>query len=228
MGKPLKKSDQGKPWNRDRNKLEPRAYGTRAMRTRFLIVCEGEKTEPNYFRALEQSLPRGMVEIRVEGVGDNTRSLMRRTKETRDKLCRASGLPFNQVWAVFDRDSFPADDFDNAIHMAKADKIRCAWSNEAFELWYLLHFEDRQAAMDRTEYGPKLTKHLRKRYKKNDEQMYKQISKCGGDEAQAIRRATRLEDNRKAAGTTPAKANPCTTVYLLVEALRKAAETNPA
>lgn len=36
--------------------------------------------------------------------------------------------------------------------MAKDNNIGCAWSNEAFELWYLLHFIDRITSMERSEY----------------------------------------------------------------------------
>ena len=46
---------------------------------------------------------------------------------------------FDRVRIVFDRDEFP--DFDEAIQQAAEYKINCAWSNESFELWLLLHFK---------------------------------------------------------------------------------------
>ncbi len=36
-----------------------RAFETRDKRVYFLIVCEGTKTEPEYFKAIEKELPPG-------------------------------------------------------------------------------------------------------------------------------------------------------------------------
>jgi len=41
-----------------------RRVGTREVRQRFLIVCEGEETEPNYFRAFKAP---GLV-VKIEDV----------------------------------------------------------------------------------------------------------------------------------------------------------------
>ena len=49
-----------------------RKVDTRTKLVYFLIVCEGEKTEPNYFKELEKELPRGTVELKIEGTGRNT------------------------------------------------------------------------------------------------------------------------------------------------------------
>lgn len=155
----------------------------------------------------------------VVGEGANTLSLVRRAQDLRDQ--RAKGdYPFDQVWVVFDRDSFDRDNFDNAIHMAEADEIGCAWSNEAFELWYILHFEDRQTGMRRTEYKKKLSKYLGVHYRKNATDMHEQLA-ARGNPVVAAKRAKRLEESRIDDGITPSLANPCTTVYKLVDELRK-------
>ena len=73
-----------------------RAVNTRALRQRFLIVCEGEKTEPSYFRKFR--VPKEV--IKVIGVGANTVSLVRRTIDLRQEG------DYEQVWCVFDRNSF--------------------------------------------------------------------------------------------------------------------------
>ena len=72
-------------------------------RPRILIVCEGEKTEPNYFRAFR-------VTNNVFGEGLETI----RVVEEAERLNEVDG-PFDRIWCVFDRDSFPADNFDNAV-----------------------------------------------------------------------------------------------------------------
>ena len=40
-----------------------RVVGQRPKRRFFLIVCEGEKTEPNYFEAIRLKLPKDMMLI---------------------------------------------------------------------------------------------------------------------------------------------------------------------
>jgi hypothetical protein len=42
--------------------------------------------------------------------------------------------PYHEVWCVFDKDSFLPQDFNGAIQLAKSNRIRVAYSNEAFEL----------------------------------------------------------------------------------------------
>jgi hypothetical protein len=40
--------------------------------------------------------------------------------------------------AFLTRDSFPDDDFDNAVAKTRGhDFLSAGWSNEAFELWYV-------------------------------------------------------------------------------------------
>src|SRR4051812_24536345 len=112
------------------NSYSRRRADNREESHRFLLVCEGEKTEPNYFRAFR--VPG--LDLRVHGAGDNTKNLVLIADELR------SQDEYDQVWCVFDRDSFPADRFNAALEMAQSRGIRVAYSNEAFELWYLLHF----------------------------------------------------------------------------------------
>lgn len=216
MGKPVKVSDLKTPWCRRELRRKTRL---RPSRERILIVCEGERTEPNYFNALGRTLMSHVVELVVEGPGMNTLSLVREAIRLRDT--EADGpLPYDQTWAVFDRNSFPPHDFDNAIHKAGSDNVKCAWTNEAFELWYVLHFEYRTTAMSRDEYKGRLTELLDQEYKKNAPDMYRQLA-AKGNEAQAIDWARRLDEEATVGRTLPSRANPCTTVYRLVEELNR-------
>jgi hypothetical protein len=131
-----------------------------------------------------------------------------------------SGNSFDHIWVVFDRDSFQADDFDNAIHKAQAAEIECAWSNEAFELWFILHFEFRNTGMSRDEYKGKLSQLLDRTYVKNSEDMYLTLSRIG-NQTQAIAWAKTLSNNFSERTIPPSRSNPCTTVYLLVEKLNE-------
>lgn len=126
---------------RNRLGLQTRRVETRPLRWRCLIVCEGEKTEPHYFEAFPVN---AKVEIVVEGQGMNTVSLVDHAVARRDE-----DGSFDEVWCVFDRDSFPAEHFNLAIDRAAREALLVAYSNEAFELWYLLHFCYLDAAVSR-------------------------------------------------------------------------------
>lgn len=201
----------------------------RALRKYFLIVCEGEKTEPYYFEGFKNDLPKGVLEsvtIDITGTGKNTLSLIEEVMTQRDVREQATGRRYDQVWAVFDRDNFPAQNFNNAIFKARQlrPEIYCAWSNEAFELWYLLHFDFFQNAMSRMEYQVKLEAAIKQRmgqvykYNKRDPGLYRILKRYGSVE-QAIVRAKRLHDQYHSENF--AEHNPCSLVYLLVAELRK-------
>jgi len=184
----------------------------REPKNRFLIVCEGEKTEPNYFRRFR--VPREVVEIRIHGTGYNTMSLVTEALQLREKLGYTG--EDDQVWCVFDRDNFRKQQFNDAIQMAQSSRLKVAYSNEAFELWYLLHFDYCDTALHRKQYIVKLSERMGRPYQKNDDEMYDRLIHT---QETAILHARRLHGEQT--DRAPADANPSTTVYLLVEELRK-------
>lgn len=191
----------------------------KSKRVYFLIVCEGEKTEPNYFKAITDDFPIGTIAIvDIEGTGKNTLGIIDECLLIRDKSLKK----YDRIWAVFDRDSFPAVKFDNAINKAEANGIKCAWSNEAFELWFLLHFQFVNTPMDRDLYKSYLEREVRSKgltnytYLKNSTYTYN-ILKSRGNKIQAIAWAKKLEDVYS--DRSYSKHNPCTKVHLLIEEL---------
>lgn len=199
-----------------------RRQGTRAQKVSFLIVCEGEKTEPNYFRAFIERWSE-VKEVNVKGCGCSTCQLIIEAKKLREKLERERMVPFDRVWLVFDKDEFK--DFNKAIADAKKEGMNCAWSNQAFELWYVLHFQYLDTGVDRKQYIEMIEDKVRKasksktfKYKKNDEGFY-QILQAHGEEEQAIKRARKLRENMGKKKNYAAH-NPRTEVDLLVDELR--------
>jgi hypothetical protein len=184
----------------------PRTTNTRNVKQRFLIVCEGEKTEPNYFRSFR--VPRLVVD--VKGLGANPSRLVERAIEE-SKLDA-----YDQVWCVFDRDSWTVDDFNGAIAAAEKRKFKVAYSNEAFELWYVLHFEFLNTGIARKDYNERLTTLLRRRYEKKSNSMYEELL---GRQATAIAHAEKLLTQYDR--PNPASDNPSTTVHLLVQELNR-------
>ena len=142
-------------------------------RRRILIVCEGTKTEPNYFNSiidfykLNGSVISGeTVAFAVEGTGRSTLNLV----SYAEKRQMRGADKFDTIWCVFDKDDFANDDFDNAIAKCQSHNyLRVAWSNEAFELWYVLHFEYLNSSPARNE-GK-----ARRYYEEQLDVMFKQI-----------------------------------------------------
>ena len=70
-----------------------RLIGKRPPRRHFLIVCEGEVTEPAYFEELRNRLPPEMVErIVLQGVGRGTTQLLKETDQRNRGIGRAAQI----------------------------------------------------------------------------------------------------------------------------------------
>lgn len=194
----------------------PRSYMDRSLnirnpKQRFLIVCEGKKTEPNYF--LKFPIPKDSV-VSVLGEGANTVSLVRKAIELRDKSTEVDKVIYDQVWCVFDRDSFSAKNFNEAFEVANQNEIKIAYSNEAFELWYILHFQYLDTGLSRKDYMKILSQKLRHEYEKNSETIYEELL---SKQSNAIKNAGRLYSQFEP--HNPEKDKPSTTVFILVELL---------
>ena len=198
--------------------LDSRRQGRRPVQRNFLIVCEGEKTEPYYFESIKRRMKSGAgSKVEVVGAGAHTRDLVDCARNAIAKR-KAEGLPmYYHVWLVFDKDSFEDDDFDNAVKMAESENWHAAWSNEAFELWYLLHFQDvAGGALSRERMFAMLGEYLGHKYLKNDRCMFDVVKEHS---YHAIERARRLAD--RWLGQSPHLACPCTMVWPLVDELLK-------
>jgi hypothetical protein len=117
------------------------------------------------------------------------------------------------------------NEFNNAVQRCQHTKpvIGCAWSNEAFELWYLLHFHFYNHSMSRKNYQDAIEENLKPilgpayRYQKNSADMYDLLKEHGSLDG-AIRNAKRLAQNYEKREDY-ANQNPCTMVWRLVEEL---------
>lgn len=207
--------------------LRVRAAGKRPKGRSYLIVCEGTKTEPNYFEALRKKLSGGEGDkVVVVGAQDNTLGIVDRARAEIELRNKSDNPPYYHVWLVFDRDSFPADDFDNAIAAAAEEDARfksegdmifphwhAAWSNEAFELWYLFHFQENiGGALSRDRFKELLNAHLGFKYQKNAPDMFERLLPNVGE---ALKRAERAFA-RWPVEVPFHERNPATAVYQLV------------
>lgn len=163
------------PKERQRLQLE-RKLGRRASYDRILIVSEGSKTEPNYFKEIraEYRLHSANVEVQPGALGTQPIQVVEYARELFENGDSYKGIRprvFEQVYAVFDRDDHPT--FHDALARARAldgalrndlkqpVKFAAIPSRPSFEFWLLLHFEDVHHLIHRTEVMRRLKRHLR-------------------------------------------------------------------
>ncbi|MEI8299445.1 MAG: RloB family protein [Pseudomonadota bacterium] len=162
------------PKERQRRQLE-RKLGRRASHDRILIVSEGSKTEPNYFKEIraEYRLHSANVEVQPGALGTEPIQVVDYARELFENGDRHKGIRprvFEQVYAVFDRDDHRT--FHNALARARAldgtlrndlrqpVKFAAIPSRPSFEFWLLLHFEDVRHLIHRDEAMRRLKRFL--------------------------------------------------------------------
>ena len=208
-----------KSWGKNRDQ----APAIHIRPERILIVTEGTKTEPYYFegfrKRINDSFEGEYITVEVIGMGENTVSLFNSARHLAEKSFEG----YTQVWVVYDKDSFPARDFNAIEDLCRAASgngvsYKAAWTNESFELWFLLHFCFVDSALDRASIPRRLSRHLAKaghgKYQKARSDMFDLLRPYMGF---AISNAKRLEEANK--GKTPSQSNPGTTVHHLVNEL---------
>lgn len=203
------------------NKRDPRVARNlrrvsfvREVKQTFLIVCEGVNTEPDYFNAFRLT----SANIKAVGQGINTVGLVQKALRIREEE-RKKGRDYDQCWVVFDKDDFPDNDFNRAIALAQTSGMKVAYSNQAFEYWFLLHYNLIQGPMHRNLYAEKLSGLLGMAYSK-EAGFASQLFRVLADKRdQAIRNAKAIM--RQMENVPPAQAESSTTVHLLVEELNK-------
>ena len=216
--KPEKKSDMNKAWKRsrrDRARLISPEY--------HLIVTEGTKTEPQYFRSISEVINQkyhDKIQLEIHGERKDTLRLLDKAVSR----VRRSIKVFKHVWIVYDTDDFPPERINQTVEECKkltTDETiyHALWSNQCIELWFMLHFNFVESDQHRSEYIPKLTEWLNRigkgEYEKNREDIYDTLRPYLND---AIRNAKKLDESNRY--KTPANAAPGTKVYELLELLR--------
>ena len=216
---------------KSKRKTEPlleRAEAKILEKPTILIVCEGENTEPSYFRQFKLS----SATIKPIGEGYNTISLVKRAVQL------SKEKSYDQVWCVFDADPKPdnfnqAKNFNDAVTLAEKKGFGVAYSNQAFEYWLILHFDDHQGGgMNRNDYNNKINQLLKPFRLTYDGESNKIITEEIFEVLDSIDKKTNKERKRLAIlraernydlfdHTNPANEESSTTLFRLVEELLK-------
>jgi hypothetical protein len=202
---------------RDRDRKPGRRLPFREPRPIILIVCEGEKTEPQYLGGFSLACHNPRVEIQLapeHGVPKTLVATAKKYKTTRKeeaKRERDENLAYDAVWCVFDVDDHPQ--IGEAKEMARDNGIEVAMSNPSFELWLLLHFRENPGMQPRDKVRAMLKEYVQDYDKHVD---YSRTYSTGYSEA--ARRAERMDNAAEEQGD--AGRNPTTQVYKLTELIR--------
>jgi len=190
-----------------------------------LLACEGDDTEPQYFRDMFSLL------IKKKALSPSS-FIIAPHKHTDpmgvlDDLLKYSGplretyKDFSLRWIVIDRDEERTNggghtlgNFNTALSRAEAKNVKVAWSNPCFEIWYLLHFQYRQTFINRDELLKELPKIIEKPYAKNTPGMFEYL-------LPHINTAKRNAEKLSKMNQVPADANPGTKMHELIDAFEK-------
>lgn len=191
-----------------------RRQGVREIKQSFLIVCEGEKTEPDYFKAFRMTA----ATVKAVGQAMKTMTLVNKAISIRE-ADRLKKREYNQCWVVFDKDDFPASDFNQAIQLAEKNGFRVAYSNQAFEYWFLLHYNLYTGPIHRNQYKDMLTKLTGLTYNKTEGFGAVMYNLLLTRQKQAIKNAAAVL--AEVSHENPAEEESSTTVHKLVIELNK-------
>jgi RloB-like protein len=197
-----------------------RKVAIRSPRRTFLILCEGERTEPEYLQALKlhpSVRDVAAVDLRVQnrkGKSD-PRTLVAIMAAARRKAIDEEA-EIDEFWCVFDVE-WPRNHpgLNDAVEQARQHCIEVAVSNPCFELWLILHFQDCSAW---------LTSHQATRIRSRldgagdkglETAKYMQLVFA------ATRRAALLDERHRRDDTHFPANNPSSGMHRLVEAIRR-------
>jgi len=116
-----------------------RKKATKEPYDKVLIVCEGSKTEPNYFEEIQAHYQISSLNIVIDGEsGSSPSCVVRHAKNLANKEANL-GSPFDKVYCVIDKDNHPC--YDSALAQIRAqsgDVFQSAQSVPSFEFWLLI------------------------------------------------------------------------------------------
>ncbi len=164
----------GQPKHRQEARGLKRKVAMRGLYERVLIVCEGEKTEPNYINEIRAhyKLHTANVLVRASELGTAPIQVVKYAEQLfleGDSHHKLEAREFDRVFAVFDRDDHLSYQealayCQQATHLKNNERqtvpLFAIPSVPCFELWLLLHFEDVLAPLHRDEIYKRLRIHL--------------------------------------------------------------------
>ncbi|MCY3637187.1 MAG: RloB family protein [bacterium] len=211
----MARSSRGK---KSKNKSLHRRPATRSPKRTVLVFCEGRRTEADYLKALKQQpevsdIASVAIEIDHTAAGFDPLALVRRAaaahKDAGDEKSEV-----DEVWCIFDVEQPKKHSrLNEAMGLANDLGIQVAVSNPCFELWLLLHFEDKTAALTTSAAKRELARHDGTKGKGLEGSMYMPSRHEAADRARSL--AKRHHGN----GTEFPNNNPSSGMYRFLSAV---------
>lgn len=194
-----------------------RTVAARSTRRELLVFVEGALTEEAYLTYWHRRF-RSQVNVEIHEFHGTPLALVSRAAESKEANERAErkgrGRAHDEVWCVFDVDEHPH--LAEAKQLAGASGIRLAISNPCIELWFLWHFTEQTAYIERHAAQEEAAAHLHCRKDLDDGA----LEALGERFAVAKQRAVRVEAKHEGDGT-PAPGNPSSDAWRVVEAIAR-------
>jgi len=193
-----------------------RAVSRDAVKRQVLVYVEGERTEEAYLISWYRRY-RTQVRVTIADAHGVPSTLVdhaiaaKRQAEREER--RGGGAAWNEIWCVFDENSHP--NLHDTIARAEANGINLAVSSPCIELWFILHFEDQTAYIDRHR-AQSRARELLGCGKALDEAALDALHERHDDAAQ---RAVAL-DAKHAGDGSPPRSNPSSGLWRLVDRIR--------
>jgi hypothetical protein len=182
----------------------------------MLVLVEGSRTEKDYLTHWRRE-NRGNVIVNIPDCHVGPLQLVERAEaDKKQQLYDARhgrGQPYDEIWCVFDVDEHAK--FDEAVARAAKSDIRIAVSNPCFELWFILHYEDQTAHIERHPAQAR-SKELTKCKKILTTKALEDLADRYQD---AVKRAKALDKKHERDGS-PARSNPSSGAWKLVDRIR--------
>ncbi len=181
------------------------------------MFTEGTKTEESYLLPWRRSY-RGTVLVSVDPFHGPPMELVKRAAGVRKQELREEergrGRAHDEIWCLFDVDAHAR--LPEARRKAAENGIHLAISNPCIELWFVLHFVDQAAFIDRHDVQKAAGELLGCR--KN---LTVDAQSALFDRFDAAReRAIRL-DEKHAGDGSPGGSNPSSSVWRLIDSIRR-------
>ena len=124
-----------------RKEYDPNKVKRRKRKPIVYIICEGKETETLYFKHFRS---RNCL-VDIIPIPSKHKAAEHLVKHAKSLISQADYYPKDgdQLWCVFDCDDNKDSELQAAISYAEKHGYKIAYSNPAFEYWYLLHFEKR-------------------------------------------------------------------------------------
>ena len=196
---------------------------TKEEKKAILIALEDTKSSKYYFASMIKDFGLSGKIVFAKHIGTNPAKVLEAITSTKNYK-----NDYKKQWIVIDKDDWSKDDFNGTLNRAKSLDICCAFSNESYELWILLHFEKVTKFTNREELNKKLKAYFlsefRTTYDKSNSDIYAIVK---SRQKTAIKNAKELYEYHivNDGSLNPYEHNPFTNIYELIDCIKKVADS---